>query len=135
MAPSIRPFPSTIVPTGRSYRPGKQPTTTFEAQNGATTVISYGQQFVNAELTLNFANINDESATDLLNHYASVVDDDYVTFSNSNGWQGIGIDLQRVMQNGQGVLRWRYKEPPQVQSVYPGISTVQMQFIGLLYGA
>ena len=135
MAPTIRAFPSNIVPTGRSYRPGKRPETVFEAQNGAVSLIQYGQQFVNAELTLAFANINDEEATDLLNHYASVVDDDYVVFSNSNGWQGIGIDLQRVMQNGQGVLRWRYKEPPQVQSIYPGISTVQLQFIGLLYGA
>lgn len=135
MAPTIRAFPSNIVPSSRSYRPGKQPTTTFEAQNGATTVIAYGQQFVNAELTLNFANINDESASDLLNHYASVVNDDYVTFSNSSGWQGIGLDLQSAMQDGTGVLRWRYKEAPQVTSVYPGISSVQLQFIGLLYGA
>ena len=135
MAPTLRAFPQTAVPPARSYKPGKLPQTVFEAQNGVTTVISYGQNFVNAELTLSFNNISDEIAADLLVHYGSMQNDDYTVFGNARGWQGIGADLQGVMENGEKVLRWRYKEPPQVTSAYPGISSVQLQFIGLLYGA
>tara|TARA_B100001063_G_C16524156_1_gene433106 strand:+ start:282 stop:689 length:408 start_codon:yes stop_codon:yes gene_type:complete len=135
MAPTLRAFPQGIVPTGRSYKPGRLPQTFFEAQNGAVSIIQYGQNFVNAELTLDFNNISDEAAADLLVHYESMVHDDYVIFDSSRGWQGIGADLQGQMQDGKKVLRWRYKEPPQMQSIYPGVSTVQLQFIGLLYGA
>ena len=135
MAPTLRAFPQGIVPTGRSYKPGRLPQTFFEAQNGAVSIVQYGQNFVNAELTLDFNNISDEAAADLLVHYESMVHDDYVVFDSSRGWQGISADLQGQMQDGKKVLRWRYKEPPQMQSIYPGVSTVQLQFIGLLYGA
>lgn len=130
-----RSFPAEIPPTGRTYKPGRLPETVFEAQNGAVSIVQYGQNFVNAELTLDFANINDDSTTKILQHYASVVGDDAVVFGNDHGFQGIDAYLQGSMENGVGLLRWRYKNAPQVQSIYPGISSVQLQFIGVLYGA
>ena len=131
----MHPFPDYIIPTSRTYKPGKFPETRFEARNGSTSFVQYGQNFVDAELTLNFANINDGQVLEILQHYSSVVGDDYVRFGRAKGFQGMGIDLfENGIESGDDLLRWRYKEPPQVQSVYPGISSVQLQFIGVLYG-
>ena len=133
---AVRTFPTDIPPSSRSYRPGKLPTTTFEAQNGAVSFVQYGQNFVNAELTLNFANISDGIAALILQHYASVVGNDYVVFGQRQGLQGMGADLiDNGIETGNELLKWRYSEAPQVQSVYPGISTVQVQFVGILYGS
>ena len=132
---AMRPFPTDIIPTSRTYKPGKLPETRFEARNGSVTLISYGQNFVNAELTLNFANINDGRAMQILQHYAQVLGDDYVTFDSNAGFQGMNAELVGSLESGRGLLRWRYNDAPQVTSVYPGVSSVQIQFIGFLYGA
>jgi hypothetical protein len=133
---AVRSFPENISPTSRSYRPGRLPETKFQALNGAVSFVQYGQNFVDAELTLNFANINDDKVLEILQHYSSVVGDDYVRFGRTKGFQGMAINLvENGLENGTDLLRWRYKEPPQVQSVYPGISSVQLAFIGVLYGA
>jgi hypothetical protein len=132
---AMRPFPTDIIPTSRTYKPGKLPETRFEARNGSVSLISYGQNFVNAELTLNFANINDGRAMQILQHYAQVLGDDYVVFDSNAGFQGMNAELVGSIESGRGLLRWRYNDAPQVTSVYPGVSSVQIQFIGLLYGA
>ena len=130
-----RNFPENIPPTSRTYKPGKVPETVFEAQNGAVSIIQYGQNFVNAELTLGFTNVSDENVAQILDHYASVLNDDYVTFGKDRGLQGVAPDLSNTMETGKDNLQWRYKEAPEVQSVYPGISSVQLSFVGVLYGA
>ena len=131
-----RNFPEGIPPTSRSYKPGRIPETVFEAQNGSVSFVQYGQNFVNAELTLNFANISDDNAAVILQHYASVLNDDYVAFGASQGLQGMGSELmQNGIETGNELLKWRYSQAPQVQSIYPGVSSVQLQFIGVLYGA
>ena len=132
---AARKFPGDIIPTSRTYKPGKLPETRFEARNGSVSLISYGQNFVNAELTLNFANINDGRAMQILQHYAQVLGDDYVVFDSNAGFQGMNAELVGSIESGSGLLRWRYNDAPQVTSVYPGVSSVQIQFIGLLYGA
>jgi hypothetical protein len=129
-------FPTQIPPTSRTYRPGKLPETQFKSLNGSVSFVQYGNNFVDAELSMSFANINDDKVLQILQHYSSVVGDDWVTFSPTTGLQGMGADLvANGIETGKELLRWRYKEPPQVQSIYPGISSVQLQFIGVLYGA
>ena len=129
-------FPSYIIPTSRTFKPGKLPSTSFEARNGSVSFVQYGQNFVNAELTLNFANINDGQALLILQHYQSVVGDDYVAFAENAGFQGMDAELiSEGMESGDQLLRWRYSDAPQLTSIYPGISSVQVQFVGLLYGA
>lgn len=129
-----RPFP-TLTPTSRSYKPGRVPETVFTSQNGSSTFIQFGGAFVNAELSLTFANISDQDAADILQHYSSVVGDDRVTFGDNKGFGGMGAKLQGKMEDGTGLLKYRYDGPPQVTSVYPGVSTVTCQFIGYLMGA
>lgn len=127
-------FPA-VKPTSRSYRPGKFPQIQFEALNGATTAIRYGQKAFNAQLTLTFANIDDADAFKIVNHYEErMATFSNVTFSGATGLAGLGSDLSaQISESGSG-LRWRYAEPPQVESVYPGISTVTCTFTGYLDG-
>ena len=133
---AVRTFPEGIPPTSRSYKPGRVPETVFEAQNGSVSFVQYGQNFVNAELTLNFANISDSKAAVILQHYASVLNDDYVAFGAGQGLQGMASELiLNGIETGNELLKWRYSDAPQVQSIYPGVSSVQLQFIGVLYGA
>ena len=49
-------FPN-IKPSSRSFTPGTYTQTEFVAQNGAKTVLRYGDKQVDAKLTLNFTNI------------------------------------------------------------------------------
>lgn len=128
-------FPTNIFPTSRTYRSGRLPETVFEARNGATTFVQYGRQFVNAELDLEFANINDHEVIDILQHYRSMTGDDFTYFDNQRGLQGMDLDLQEVIETGNDTLRWRYAGPPEVRSIYPAVSTVRIRFIGYLYGA
>ena len=82
---------------------------------------------------LTFTNISDQDAADILQHYSSVVGDDRVTFGDNKGFGGMGAKLQGKLEDGTGLLKYRYDGPPQVTSVYPGISTVTCQFIGYLW--
>lgn len=128
-------FPSGLKPTSRSYRPGKFPQVAFEALNGATTMIRYGQKPYNAELKLTFANISDVDALRIINHYEErMANFSDVTFSLGGVLAGMAFDLAVQVGEFESGLRWRYAEPPQVESVYLGISTVTCAFVGYLDG-
>lgn len=129
-------FPS-VRPTGRSYSPGTYPQTEFRAQNGAVTVVRYGNRRVDSELSLEFQNISDADAALILANYEDVNSRwDYVTFTTATGALGAGSTLANYIREvGGSGLRWRYAEPPTVTSVVPGRSTVQCKFVGIMDGA
>lgn len=129
-----KPFPA-LTPTGRSYTPGRPAETIFQSQNGATSFIRFGGAYVNCELRLTFANISDQDAADILQHYSDMAVDDRVTFGDTKGLGGMGAKLQGKLEDGTGLLKYRYEGPPEVVSVYPGVSTVTCAFIGYLLGA
>jgi len=131
---AVRRFPG-LTPTSRRFKPGRLRETRFEAQNGATTFILFGGVFVNAELDLVFQNIKDDDARQILAHYRSVVGDDYVTFDKDHGLGGMADALITQVDTGSTELRYRYDGPPELESVYPGVSSVSCRFIGYLYGA
>ena len=127
------PFP-TIKPTGRTYNPGSYPTTEFKSISGATTRMIYGNRRGNASLNLEFSNITDENAALILRNYEQITPtDDWVSFTNTTGSLGASAGLAVYLQESGGSgLRWRYEGPPEVRSVVPGRSTVQVKFVGHL---
>ena len=129
-------FPN-IRPSSRSYSPGSFPQTEFRAQNGALTVVRFGNRRVDSELSLEFQNITDADAALILANYEAVNSRwDYVTFTTSNGARGVSGTLANYIREvGGSGLRWRYAEPPSVTSIFPGRSTVQCKFIGIMDGA
>jgi len=134
MAATARAFPA-LCPSSRSYKPGSQPQTKFRSQNGSLTLVQFGYLFVDAELDMQFRNITDERAGQILDHYLEVQGDDYVTFDATGALDGMGVEIVNRMETGRQALRWRYDGPPQITSVYPGVSTVSCKFIGYLYGS
>ena len=138
-------FPN-IKPSSRSFTAGKYPQTEFIAQNGAKTVIRYGDKQVDAKLTLNFTNISDSQAFAILENYRQVNSIyDYVTFNQNSGLAGIGGDGHTMPDGSLGNLaayvdavplglRYRYDGPPTVTSVKPNISNVQCKFVACLDG-
>jgi len=134
----IRSFP-TIKPSSRSYTPGTYPQVEFVAQNGAKTVLRYGDKKVDAKLSLGFTNITDSQANEILNLYEEVNSDyDYISFTSANALAGINSSSlvnNMAEKDSNGVkLRYRFDGPPTVSSVRPGRSNVQCKFVACLDG-
>jgi len=131
-------FPN-IKPASRSYIPGIYPQVEFTAQNGAKTVIRYGNKKVNAKLSLGFTNITDGEALQILDLYERVNSDyDYIEFGPLNALAGVqpGFLVNNMAEiDINGVkLRYRFDGPPTVTSVRPGRSNVQCKFVACLDG-
>ena len=123
-------------PSSRRYSPGEYAQRQFQAQNGAVTTLRYGNKRSSARLDLTFSNISDAAAYAILENYEDVtVANDWVTFTTANVAVGAQNNLhQYIREVGGSGLHWRYAEPPQVESVRPGISTVSVSFVGELDG-
>ena len=132
-------FPVDITPTSRNYSPGEFPQSVFEAQNGAKTVLRYGNKRVNASLSLSFKNIDDDQAAQILANYENINSDwDYLDFNGTDVLKGIEpttSTLKTYVRESNSGLRWRYAKAPQVSSgTYPGVSNVSCSFIACLDG-
>tara|TARA_R100001509_G_scaffold82724_2_gene46615 strand:- start:2210 stop:2644 length:435 start_codon:yes stop_codon:yes gene_type:complete len=134
-----------IKPSSRSYTPGRYPQTEFIAQNGAKTVIRYGNKKVDARLTLGFTNITDDEANLILNLYEEVNSDyDYIQFNTGDGLAGMVLPnttnmnlfdkFREVEGFGRTLLRYRFDGPPTVTSVRPNRVNVQCKFVACLDG-
>ena len=125
-------FPD-IRPTGRTYNPGTFPQTEFAANNGAVSIIRFGNKRVDSQLTLEFTNISNDEAAEILDNYRQVNSDwDYVRFNSDNGTVGIedSQDLREYIREANSGLRWRYASAPVVRSLTPGRSSVSCEFRG-----
>jgi hypothetical protein len=129
-------FPA-LKPTSRQYSPGRFPQSEFKALNGASTRIIYGNRRSEAELSLSFANITDTQAAAVLALYDQVTPvDDWITFTAADGAAGASSELANYLREvGGSGLRWRFAEPPSVDSVVPGRSSVQVSMVGQLDAA
>ena len=133
MANSV-PFPPSIKVSTRSYNPGVYPSASFQSLDGTKTHIRYSNKRVDASLKLGFTNISDADAALILDNYQSVNSVwDYVSFDNSKITDGIASSSLKTFLNESGTsLRWRYSSPPEVISVFPGISNVNCNFVACL---
>ena len=132
-------FPVDITPTSRNYSPGEFPQSVFEAQNGAKTVLRYGNKRVNASLSLSFKNVTDNQAAEILANYESINSDwDYLNFNGTDVLKGIEpttSTLKTYVRESNSGLRWRYSKAPQVSSgSYPGVSNVSCSFVACMDG-
>lgn len=130
-------FPE-LTPSSRSYTAGEYPQTTFTAQNGVVTVMRYGNRAVNSRLQMEFVNITDDEAEQIMVVYRQAAATyDNVTFSNARGLGGVtSPGLRETMDERPGGvasgLKYRFESPPSVASVMPGFSTVSCSFIGVI---
>lgn len=125
-------FPD-IKPSARTYTPGQFPQTEFRAQNGALSILRYGNRRVDSTLSLEFRNITDDKAALIIQNYEDVnSQNNNVTFTQETGASGASTAYSNfIRENGTG-LKWRYAGPPQVTSVVKNRCTVVCEFVGNL---
>ncbi len=140
MANSVN-FPLNLRPSARSYKPGQYPQTFFKSINGATSVVQFGAQESNAELTLQFSNIDDSAADSIIAVYESANGYwNYVNFTDGKVMDGAGSSMQRRMNEhnprvpSRSPLKWRFKEPPTVTYKFRNRCDVSCTFTAFLDG-
>ncbi len=127
--------PENLRPSARSYRPGTYPQTFFQALNGSTTVVQFGARNFNAELTLQFSNIEDTAANSIINTYERANGTwDYVEFKSSKAMDAAGSEMQSRMKESSSPLKWRFKEPPTVTYKFRNRCDVSCTFTAFLDG-
>ena len=126
----------------------------FVSLDGTKTYLRYGNKRTDAQLSLSFANLNDEEAGWILDHYRIVTQNwdtadektRWVTFSNDGMLKGVkgstavakepgyssNLRSHISQGSGDGSLKWRYSSAPTVTSVFPGISNVSCSFVACL---
>jgi len=136
-------FPN-LTPTQRSYTPGTFPANEFQGLNGAVTTIQYGAKPVDSKLQMTFQNITDDEAYLIYDNYIKANggkdvntgerDFVYLPYPALAGIHNGNLQSVIAEQNASK-LRYRYATPPQITSVFPGISTVTVELRGYLDGA
>ena len=123
-----RSFPA-IKPSARSATLGSYPTKVYRSLSGATVKRSFGNRPHSFQLQLEFANVNDAVTTQIIDHY----NDTAAGFTRftlpTEVFAGMDANLRSRLQ-APGGIRWEYASPPQVESVFPGRSTVSVALSG-----
>lgn len=123
-------FPS-IRPTARTYSPGQFPTKTYRGLSGATVKRIFGNRSFGHAIEMQFTNITDATTKQILDHYYGEYGN-YQRFNlPDNVFSGMSSSLKSSVQAPSNIL-WEYAEPPQVESVLNGRSTVTVRLIGEL---
>ena len=126
--------PEDLRPSARSYKPGTYPQTFFQSLNGSTTVVQFGARNFDAELTLQFSNIEDTAADTIIGVYEKANGVwDYVDFNNTKAMDAASDEMQSRMKEGSP-LKWRFKEPPTVTYKFRNRCDVSCTFIAFLDG-
>lgn len=131
-------FPN-IKPTTRNFTMGDYPSKTYRSLSGTIFKRAFGNKQTGYTLNLTFRNIGDTSELRSLSGTAKQIIDHYNdvdgTFSNftlpARVFEGMDNDFRALIRSPSNV-KWRYAEPPQVQSVKSGVSTVTVNLVGEL---
>lgn len=131
-------FPN-MRPTTRSFTMGDYPSTTYRSLSGVTFRRNFGNKQTGYTLDLQFKNIGDNeelkvnsgTTLQILQHYIDV-DGTLETFTvPSRVFAGMDDAIEDLIQAPSNI-KWRYAEPPKVQSVKTGMSTVTVKLVGEL---
>jgi len=121
-----------ITPSSRRFKAPQFPVTAVVSQSGATTRRLWGSRAVQAELSMTYRNIPDDQAALIVEHYDDCNGPITAATLPDATWNGASADLQSFMKlddYGTGI-DWYFSNAPTVNNVFPGISTVQVAFIG-----
>ena len=137
-------FPG-MTPSSRSMTMGDLPSKTYRAMSGATVRRAFGNKKTQYNLKLQFTNIGDDAplrtdagtVAQILSHY-SAANGTFSSFDLGTAmFNGMGDETQKYFRGSQPQspeVKWRYAKPPEVKSVYVGISNVSVELIGELDG-
>ena len=128
-------FPK-ISPSTRTYSPGVFPETMFQALNGATTRIAYGNRATASKMSMGFKGLTDSEAMQIIKCYENVNGSwvGGIRFWTDRGLAGIenGSNLYYQHRERDANLKWRFENPPQITTIYPGLHDVTCNFVSYL---
>ena len=123
-------FPA-ITPSSRKFAAPKWPTKAFVSQAGTTTRRLYGSKPSQADLQLTYRNITDDEASAILEHYQKLKGPMSEADLSDQTWDGASGDLKKWLNVSKySDVDWYFAAAPTVDSVFPGVSTVQVKLIG-----
>jgi hypothetical protein len=127
-------FP-TIEPTARSFTAPRWPTSGVTTQSGVTTRRLWGSRPSQAQLSLSFDNISDDNAGLIVAAYNSAKGaTTELTLPNVlfNGASAALTGWLNTTSTGAGMKWFFSEEPPTVESVAPGRSSVRVALVAEL---
>ena len=123
-------FPA-ITPSSRKFTAPRWPTKAFVSQAGTTTRRLYGSLPSQADLQLTYRNITDDQASAILQHYQDLKGPMGKADLPSETWFGSSTELSKQLDvSDYSDVDWYFAAAPTVDSVFPGVSTVQVRLIG-----
>jgi len=112
-------------PTTRTWIPGGFSQSSFEAASGAEVRVLYGAVATRHELALSYSNISETNALAFNTHYTSVQG----SFQSFIVPAAIFAGMTTAFTFGTN--RWRYTEPPTIESVKAGIYNVSVSLVAV----
>jgi len=125
-------FPS-ITPASRRYTPGNYPQKSYRSLSGVVARRTYGNTPFGSRLELEYRNVPDATVTALLGHYhnQTALNQRFRLSSNITAGMSTALaDETTSLSANRGNLRWEYEQPPQVDSVRPGVYNVSINLAG-----
>ena len=128
-------FPN-IQPSSRRFVPPRWANTSSRSQSGVTTKRLWGNKPSEAQLSLSFNNVRDTVADQILSSYDAARGSISSLTLPSLVFEGITGSLNARLQSAltQSGLLWFFKDddPPEVESVAPGICNVRVNLVAEL---
>lgn len=127
-------FPS-LTPTSRRFTPGVYPVKVYRTLSGIAARRTFGDLPYGAKLDLEYRNVSDATVNTLLDHYHSQTSLNRRFNLSSNVTAGMSSAVAAEVTStaaDRGNLRYQYEQPPQVESVRPGIYNVSISLLGEL---
>lgn len=123
-------FPK-IKPSSRSFKPGQFPVKVYRAASGATVKRAFGNRAFGYQLEVEFENILDSVALQIIDHYNSTKGGFERFTLPADLFVGMSAALTATIQSPTQI-KWEYAEAPDVKSVILGRSSVSVNFVGEL---
>ena len=125
-------FPK-IKPTNRSFTLGDFPVKVYRSLSGKTIRRSFGNKPFGTTIDLSFENVSESVAKQIYDHYHGQQGTLNGFTLPAEVYAGLSTSQlgQLFTQGGPNAntLEWLYSEPPQMQSVYKGITTVTVKLV------
>lgn len=116
-----------IAPTSRRVTQGQYAVKRFTSIAGTGTTRAYGSQPFNAALELEYSNIADTAALEIVSAYEAANGGKGALSLPLELWSGMDGALQLKMQRD---YVWRFADQPQLTSVRPGLSSMTVRLEG-----
>lgn len=116
-----------VKPSSRRVTQGQYAVKRFNSISGTGTTRAYGSQPFNAALELEFSNIRDAIAVQIVDAYEAANGSKSALVLPPELWSGMEGELQLRMQRD---YTWRFADQPQLTSVRPGLSSMTVRLEG-----